>query len=90
MRLKVVKSQVDRLLAKSQLYRDDDKRLLLAFWRQEGFYLTPTQEAQFLGCTPAESITRARRMLKVKYPASPKVDQARYDKYIEFKQEAFL
>lgn len=86
--MRVVNNKVERLLEKDQLYRDSDKKLLIAFWRQEGFHLTPTQEAQFMRCTPAESVTRARRALKAKYPASPKIEQERYEKFQEYKQES--
>lgn len=79
--------RVESILQDDQRYRDSDKLLLLRIWQEEGLYLSGEQRQAFMNnCTVAESITRARRQLKVKYPASEKVDQARYDKYGRFKQ----
>lgn len=76
-----------QLLAAEQELRDSDKKLLLAYWRQQGLYLNNEQIAVFMSCTPAESITRARRELKEDYPASEAVDQARFEKFKEHKNE---
>lgn len=82
---KHVSKKVQWLLQQHQLYRDSDKRLLLAYWETEGLKLTPEQRAIFMGLTPAESITRARRILKATYPASEAVDNARFNKYLDHK-----
>lgn len=73
--------KVEQLLQLRQDYRDSDKHLLLGVWASEGLHLDETQKAIFMGCTSAETVTRARRALKHKYPASPSVDNARYNKY---------
>lgn len=73
--------------ASPQALRDSDKALLLAFWEKEGLYLTNEQKWAFMRCTPAETITRARRDLKRQYPASEAVDQARFDKYQQYRFE---
>ena len=78
------KSLVDDALAEGQVYRDSDKWLLIRVWELQGLYLTTMQKSTFINeCSLAESITRARRALKKKYPASEAVDEARYDKYVE-------
>jgi hypothetical protein len=73
--------------ATPQTLRDNDKALLLAFWEREGLYLTNEQKRAFMHCTTAETITRARRDLKRQYPASEAVDQARFDKYQQYRFE---
>ena len=91
---KRVHSNVEQLLkygyktASPQQLRDSDKALLLAVWDSQGLHLTPEQKAVFMQrCDIAESITRARRDLKTDYPASPKVDQARFDKFKQYRGE---
>lgn len=81
-----VHDRVESLLAGRQDFRDSDKKLLLAFWHTQGLELTEAQRQIFLErCTTAESITRARRLLKDKYPASEAVDKERFNKYVEYK-----
>lgn len=90
---KRVNYKVEQLLkygyktATPQQLRDGDKALLLAVWDQDGLHLTPEQKAIFMQrCTVAESVTRARRDLKKKYPASEKVDQQRFNQFKEYKE----
>lgn len=74
-----------------QRFRDNDKLLLLAIWHSEGLHLTDEQRHIFLtSCTSAETITRARRALKVNYPASEAVDQVRYDRFKQYKQGSII
>lgn len=81
-----INDKVENLLRSEQRYRDSDKALLLAAWEIEGFYLSETQKRIFMDkCTSAETITRARRALKEKYPASEKIDNRRFEKYQEYK-----
>ena len=82
----IAKNRVENLLKNSQVLRDSDPKLLLAYWREEGLVLTPEQEQTFLGCTTAETITRCRRALKHKYPASPAVDERRFKNYVQYKR----
>lgn len=79
--------KVERLLEASQIYRDSDRKLLLAYWEKEGLHLTDTQKDLFMGCTTAETITRARRALKNKYPASDHVNEERFRKYTQYKRQ---
>lgn len=78
--------RVEAFLKASQVYRDSDKRLLLDYWAKEGLVLTKDQRQVFMEkCSVAESITRARRKLKHKYPASKEVDEARFKKYVQYR-----
>lgn len=81
-----INDKVENLLRSEQRYRDSDKALLLAVWDIEGFYLSDSQKKIFMDkCTSTETITRARRALKGKYPASERVDNRRFEKYQEYK-----
>ena len=76
---------VERLLKEKQVFRDSDRWLLLGVWRAEGLILSDEQMRQFMKCSSAESITRRRRLLKEQYPASKTVDEERYNKFIDHK-----
>lgn len=81
-----INDKVELLLKANQRNRDSDKDLLIGVWEIEGLHLSDTQKQLFLDkCTSAETITRARRALKEKYPASEKVDNQRFNKYQEYK-----
>ena len=84
--MKRTKQRTEVLLSQDTSLRDSDKKLLLRFWEDEGFGLSESQKRVFLEkCTPAESITRARRALKDRYPASEKVTEQRYDLYRQYR-----
>lgn len=76
-----VKNKVERLLKEDKDLRSSDKKLLLAYWRTEGLYLSEDQERKFMDCTVAESITRSRRMLRDEYPGNEQVEEKRYEKF---------
>lgn len=80
-----VHDRVDGILQKSEQCRNSDMKLLINFWYSEGLVLTDDQIKRLLNCTPAESITRARRLLRAKYPASKAVTEERYKKFKEYK-----
>lgn len=82
-----VTPRVEYQLKNYPALRDSDKELLLAIWSQEGFHLSDTQRAAFMRTTPAESVTRAARLLRHKYPASTQATEARYGRYIEERNE---
>lgn len=65
--------------------RSSDKKLLLTYWEKQGLILTPEQKRKFMDCTTAESITRARRKLKVDYPATEEVTEKRYDLFHQYR-----
>jgi lambda repressor-like predicted transcriptional regulator len=73
--------------ATPQTLRDNDKALILAILDQDGLHLTDEQKRAYMASTTFESITRARRALKAQYPASEAVDQARFDKYQQYRFE---
>ena len=84
--MKRTKQRTEVLLSQDTSLRDSDKKLLLRFWEDEGFGLSENQKRIFLEkCTPAESITRARRALKDRYPASEQVTEQRYDQYLQYR-----
>lgn len=78
-----VTPRVEYQLKNYPALHDSDKELLLAIWSQEGFHLSDTQRAAFMRTTPAESITRAARLLRHKYPATEQVTEARYKRFVE-------
>lgn len=84
MRSKLVEPKVERILKDDLKFRSSDRRLLLEYWeRYDGLRLSPEQRAKFLQATPAESITRARRNLRDKYPGDEQTEEARYGRFIE-------
>lgn len=83
-----VYNTVKYLLEKEPHLRDSDKELLLSFWELQGMGFSDRQKQLFLDkCTPSESITRARRQLRGLYPGTPKVEQERYSKFLQYKNE---
>ena len=80
--------KVDQLLANKPVLRDSDKKLLLSVWHLEGLHLTDQQRDIFLErCSTAESITRERRKLKVKYPASKEITEERFQKMKQYQDQ---
>jgi hypothetical protein len=79
--------KVKRLLECHSELRNSDKKLLWKYWNdeipdyeREEFYIS---YGDFLNCTPAESITRARRAVQKHHPelqASKKIKQSREEK----------
>ena len=85
--MKVIE-RVEAFLQADQSYRDSDKRLLLDYWYKQGLILSPEQRKTFLDvCTTAETITRARRALRDKYPATQEVEDERFNKFQQYKNE---
>lgn len=76
--MKMVISRVESMLVVEPELRNSDKLLLMTFWEREGFRLSPQQQRAFMNCTPAESITRARRKLRKDYPAEPQIERVRF------------
>lgn len=77
--------RVESILEHLPATRNSDKRLLLTYWEKQGLLLTDEQKRKFMNLTTAESITRARRKLKRKYPATKEVDDKRYDLFQRFR-----
>lgn len=68
---------VEEVLRDDEEARNSDKRLLLRCWEREGLYLSREQQDKFMRVTTAETITRARRNLRTKYPARKGVENTR-------------
>ena len=81
----MLKNKVENILKESQIYRDSDKELCLRTWRAFGLELTAEQERKFMDCPSGETITRIRRKFQEqgKYPASEKIEEARYEKFVD-------
>lgn len=82
-----VKQQVEKLMSLDARYRNSDKHLILKVWQENGLELTKAQRMVFWGVPSAESITRRRRELSGKYPASEKVMEHRYKHYKAYTNE---
>lgn len=81
-----IKDRVEQSLKYNPELRDSDKKLLLHEWQKSGLHLSETQRQVFMSkCAPAESITRARRLLKSQYPATKEVTEARYNLFEQYK-----
>lgn len=82
-----VHDKVEYLLKTQPRLRNSDKELLLAFWEDQGLCFSETQKKAIYACTPAESITRARRSLRSLYPGVKGVEEKRFDKFKDFRDE---
>lgn len=60
-----LEAKVERAMELWPETRNDDRKLELAVWYIEGLVLSETQKRMFRDkCSPAESITRARRKIQ--------------------------
>lgn len=81
------RSKVENLLKYNPKLRNSDLFLLFKYWEDEGLQLTNEQKMKVSQLTTAESITRIRRDLRSEYPGSEEVEKARFQKYIEYRDE---
>lgn len=81
------KAIIKKLMKENQIYRDSDRLLVLAVWREFGFYLTEEQHDLFMKIPQAQIIVRRRQELRDLYPSSKEVDDKRFEHYKEFKEE---
>lgn len=79
--------RVEKLLADNPRLRDSDTWLLFRYWQDEGLVLTDEQKKKLTELTTAETITRVRRKLRGKYPGSEAVEEGRYRKFVEARDE---
>lgn len=79
--------KVEQLLRDYPKLRDSDMGLLIGYWASEGLDLSEQQVRQLMNCTNAETITRIRRKLRAKYPGSPKIEEERFSKFKEFRND---
>lgn len=83
-----IQQQVENILKASKLARNDDKRLLIIYMQKAGMELTAKQMEIFESLPSMETITRIRRQLQERgmYEADDAVNEARYKKFVETKQ----
>jgi len=83
-----ISNQVENILSVSKKARNSDKELLIIYMQKFGLDLSPQQIELFKKMPSAETITRCRRLLQEegKYLPTKEVDQARFEKYQEFKE----
>lgn len=79
--------QVEKLLRDYPQLRDSDMKLLISVWTAQGLKLSEQQIHVLMGCSNAESITRVRRKLRDKYPASEKVEEQRFNKFKQYRDD---
>lgn len=85
--MRVTRNKVETILREYPETRSSDKKLLLKIWELDGLYLTEDQQKRFLNSSTAESVTRARRALKEKYPATEQVNEYRYSLFKEYRND---
>ena len=80
-----ITQRVENILRLVPKTRDSDTELLLVYMQKAGLNLTDAQVAKFRDLPSFETITRVRRELQEhdRYPASPEVEKARFDKFKE-------
>ena len=83
-----ISERVENILKASVAARNSDKELLIIYMQKSGMELTPKQIELFKEMPAMETIRRVRQNLQEqgKYPASQKVEEARYKKYQQVKQ----
>jgi hypothetical protein len=80
---------VKRILETQPDTRSSDKKLLLAIWEVQGFGMSDNQRRIFLDrCSPAASITRARRDYREELGGSEEVEEERFNKFQQYKNNA--
>ena len=81
------KKLVERVLSQKPEARDDDKLLMLEIWEMQGLCFSETQKKAFRRASSPESIRRTRQKFQQEgeYTASEKVEEQRYQMYVETK-----
>lgn len=81
------KKLVERVLQQNPQARDDDKALMLEVWEMQGLCFSETQKKAFKRASSPESIRRTRQKFQQdgEYKASDKVEEKRYQMYVETK-----
>lgn len=83
-----INKRVEQSLEYNPELRDSDLKLILHEWKKDGLELTEQQERIILSkCTTPETITRARRALRSKYPGSEQIEQKRFELFQEKRNE---
>lgn len=84
-----IAQKVESILKHDKGSRNSDKRLLIIFLQKAGMELTDKQIELFKKMPSTETIRRTRQQLQEqgKYPADEAVDQERYEKFKQVRQE---
>lgn len=87
-----ITERVESILRFSKKARNSDKELEIIFMQKSGMELTDRQIEAFKQMPSMETLRRIRQKLQQqgKYPADEEVNEARYRKYKEMKQEIVL
>lgn len=82
-----VAQRVEAILNLSRMARNSDTELLIIYMQKSGMSLTKEQVALFRKLPAFETITRVRRKLQEegKYVADKEVENARYNKFVNVK-----
>ena len=82
-----IKEQVESILKYDPASRNSDKRLLVVYMQKAGMNLTPEQIEKFKDLPSTETIRRIRQKLQEqgKYPAKEEINEARYEKFKEYR-----
>ena len=80
--------RIENILQVSQAARNSDKELWLIYAQKSGMNLTPEQIKTYKDMPSSETIRRTRQQLQMqgKYPASKRVEQYRFNKFRQVRQ----
>jgi len=83
-----VKNDVEYILKNKPDARNSDKKLLIYYMQLKGMQLSEDQMKRFYDMASPETIRRTRQSLQEegKYPADKEVEQSRYNKFVDMKQ----
>lgn len=83
-----IKQRVENILRASRMARNSDTELQIIYMQKSGMNLSQEQQQKFRELPSMETIRRIRQKLQEegKYPADAEVEEARYQKFKEVKQ----
>lgn len=83
-----IKQRVENILRASRMARNSDTELQIIYMQKSGMNLSQEQQQKFRELPSMETIRRIRQKLQEegKYPADAEVEEARYQKFKELKQ----
>ena len=84
-----IKNKIKHMVTQDKTLLDSDKKLLLHYWEMQGLGLSDGQKQRFMErCTTPETITRARRELRLVDGIQGKedIEEERFEKYQEYKK----
>lgn len=83
-----IHDQVQSILKHDKASRNSDKRLLVVYLQKAGMQLTEAQIALFMQLPSMETLRRTRQQIQMKgeYEADPQVNEARFEKYKQVRE----